>query len=96
MPERRPLVFGRDEDRYAFTEDGMPFAEAATEMEIGPCIKCGKTPDDTGTGGSLDNIKIVNGVVRGDNTCYACLLIDGDEEIVEALDYWNAQQDNDG
>ena len=60
-------------------------AEIAMELVIASCIRCGADPEDQ-KGGSLENIRVVKGVMTGDNVCLDyCLGEMGAEDSCDIL-----------
>lgn len=53
------------------TTFGAPFSEMALEMTVGPCVRCGRPPQEY-EGGMLENVTVVDGVLSGDNVCEDC------------------------
>lgn len=52
--------------------DGVPLEEMAMELEVSNCIRCGRAPGDT-EGGTIENYRVENGVLKGDCVCLECL-----------------------
>jgi len=52
--------------------DGQPVCEMVTEVEIETCVVCGHEALSD-EGGSLENLRFEDGVLRGDATCSRCL-----------------------
>jgi len=61
-----------DKEQVHDTIDGVPLEELALQLEISDCSRCGENQDD-GEGGAILNIRVEEGVLKGDMVCFACM-----------------------
>lgn len=83
---KAPVHFRSDEDATAIDpETGQPMSEAVVALDPGPCVVCGRSAEEHGQG-VLDNVRVENGVMKGDATCDKCLAEQGDERLLDLLE----------
>lgn len=66
------VKFLREEDAATLNKRGRPLSEEIISIDPGPCVKCGRTPEDGAVKGTLSNTYIVEGVLKGDALCQDC------------------------
>lgn len=65
--------FLHEDDAAMIGANGRPLAEEILELDPGPCVVCGRTPQQGALSGMLVNTYIERGVLKGDATCQECL-----------------------
>lgn len=86
-PQRAPVSFHPDSEIQL--QDGVPIVEMAMELEVGNCVRCGSPPDKD-KGGMLENARVVDGVLQGDNVCLTCIEDTAYEDMSQGiLDFLN-------